>query len=208
MPGAVGADRGQDPERRCIVTRRSGPRSGLVRFVVSPSGDVVPDVAERLPGRGLWITACSDIVARACAENSFAKALRRSVRVPADMPARLSGLMDRHCMALISLARRSGVAVSGFERVMAMVRSGEAGMLLEASDGARDGRRRVLSAARTVRAVSLWTAGELGAPFGRERVVHAAVGVGGACDRLAREVSRLETLRGGCRGGAKELQED
>ena len=31
-------------ERTCIVNRRSGSPDGLVRFVVGPDGDVVPDV--------------------------------------------------------------------------------------------------------------------------------------------------------------------
>ena len=206
---AAGTDVGDGPQRRCIVTRRAGSREGLIRFAISPEGEVVPDVAERLPGRGLWVTAQADILGRACAENSFAKAARRKVRVPADLPERLPGLIDQRCMALIGLARRSGAAVAGYEKARAMVERGAAAVLLEASDGARDGREKLLRGARSARVVALWTAAQLGAPFGRDRVVHVAIEAGGVCERLVREVERLEGLRGSgaAPAGSRALQE-
>ncbi len=51
-------------ERTCIVNRRSGSPDGLVRFVVGPEGDVVPDVKARLPGRGAWVTATARLSPR------------------------------------------------------------------------------------------------------------------------------------------------
>lgn len=199
----------EGPQRRCIVTRRVGSRNGLIRFAISPDGDVVPDVAERLPGRGLWVTARADILGQACAENSFAKAARCNARVPADLLERLPGLIDQRCMALIGLARRSGAAVAGYEKVRAMAERGSAAILLEASDGARDGRERLLRSARSGRVVALWTAIQLGAPFGRPRVVHGAIEAGGVCDRFVREVERLEGLRGSgaAPAGSPALQE-
>ena len=59
-------------ERRCLVTGEVRPKAALVRFVVSPDGAIVPDIAERLPGRGLWLTARRDIVAAAVAKRLFA----------------------------------------------------------------------------------------------------------------------------------------
>ena len=206
---ASGTGVAEGPQRRCIVTRCVGSRNGLIRFAISPDGDVVPDVAERLPGRGLWVTARADILERACVENSFAKAARRKARIPADLLERLPGLIDKRCMALIGLARRSGGAVAGYEKVRAMVQRGSVAVLLEASDGARDGRERLLREARPDRVVALWTAIELGAPFGRPRVVHGAIEAGGVCDRFVREVERLEGLRGSGAGpaGSRALQE-
>ena len=34
-------------ERRCIHTRQTAPRDGLIRFAVSPDGEVVPDLEEK-----------------------------------------------------------------------------------------------------------------------------------------------------------------
>ena len=138
------------PERRCIQTWQSAPRDGLIRFAVSPEGAVVPDLEEKLPGRGLWLTASGDIVRRACAENRFSKAARRNVSVPDDLPARIIALFDRRCLDLIGLARRSGVALAGFEKVREALASGRAALLIEAS-------RQYLSTASTLSGVRLWT---------------------------------------------------
>lgn len=183
------------PERRCIVTRRTAERDQMIRFAVSPGGDVVPDPAERLPGRGLWLTARGDIVQRACEERSFSKAARRNVNVPADLLDRLTSLLDKRCLELIGLARRSGEAVAGFEKVMAAARAGDAAVLLEASDGSGDGRGKIERAAAGAGMITLWTAEQLGGPFARDKVVHAAIKHGGLCDRLVREARRLEGLR-------------
>ncbi len=184
------------PERRCIVTRETGPRGGLIRFVVSPSGEAVPDLAEKLLGRGLWLGASRDIVERACAENAFSRAARRNVMVPGDLPDRLAGLLGRRCLDHIGLARRSGKAVAGFEKVRGALRGGEVAVLLEASDGAADGREKLERLPFDGPMLSLWTAKALGEPFGRDRAVHAAVFAGGLAERLVRDAARLEAVRG------------
>lgn len=196
---------GSTPERRCIVTRATGPRDGLIRFAISPDGELVPDLAERLPGRGLWLTARRDIVRRACTENLFSKAARRHVSVPADLSDRLADLLDRRCLDLIGLARRAGEAVAGFEKVRAAEKSGKVALLIEASDGAADGRDKLERALPGAETLSLWTAAELGAPFGRDRVVHAAVLAGGLADRLVREAARLRGMRNEGAGDGAEL---
>lgn len=182
-------------ERRCIVTRDSGPRDGLIRFVVSPDGEAVPDLGERLPGRGLWLTARRDIVDQACVENAFSKAARRNVSVPTDLSDRLADLLDQRCLDLIGLARRSGQAVAGFEKVRAAAKTGDVALLLEASDGASDGREKLERVLPESRILSLWTSAVLGAPFGRDRAVHVAILAGGIADRLEREATRLRGIR-------------
>jgi predicted RNA-binding protein YlxR (DUF448 family) len=197
------------PERRCIQTLKSLPRDGLIRFSVSPDGEVVPDLEEKLPGRGLWLTASADIVRRACAENSFSKAARRNVSVPDDLPARMIALFDRRCLDLIGLARRSGIALAGFEKVRAALASGRAALLIEASDGADDGREKLSRIAAGTDTFSLWTADQLGAPFGRDRAVHVAILASGLADRLRRDAMRRAGLENEDTGNgvALELQE-
>ena len=183
------------PERRCIQTRRTVARDGLIRFAVSPDGEVVPDLEEKLPGRGLWLTARADIVRRACAENSFSKAARRNVSVPPDLTDRLSALLDKRCLDLIALARRSGAAVAGFEKVRQALTAGNVALLIEATDGADDGREKIGRLAAGIDTLSCWTAEQLGGPFGRDRAVHVAILSGGLADRLARDGRRLEGMR-------------
>lgn len=196
-------------ERRCICTRQSAPRDGLIRFAVSPDGEVVPDLEEKLPGRGLWLTARADIVRRACAENCFSKAARRNVSVPSDLADRLVTLLDRRCLDLIALARRSGAAVAGFEKVRHALAAGDVAVLIEATDGAEDGRGKIGRKAAGIDTLSHWTAAQLGGPFGRDRAVHVAILSKGLAERLVRDGRRLEGLRSdGVNDGARlELQE-
>lgn len=182
-------------ERRCLVSGDVLPKAALVRFVVSPGGEIVPDVADRLPGRGLWLTARRDIVATAVAKRLFGRAARRPVVVDEALADRVETLLVARCRDLIGLARRAGEAAMGFVKVERMLTAGVAGLLLGASDGARDGRGKLRALAPDVRERSELTAGELGAAFGRDWAVHAALRDGRLADALARELDRLDGFR-------------
>src|SRR6476659_10037483 len=62
------------PMRTCIATGEEGTPERMIRFVVGPQGDVVPDLARRLPGRGMWVTAERKTPERAVEKNLFSKA--------------------------------------------------------------------------------------------------------------------------------------
>ena len=65
-----------EPERRCIATGESAPKAGLIRFVVGPDGGIVPDLGERLPGRGIWVGADRDALQKAVDRKLFARAAK------------------------------------------------------------------------------------------------------------------------------------
>src|SRR5207248_9956316 len=154
------AETGPGPQRRCIVTGAVVDRRGLLRFVVGPDGEIVPDVAARLPGRGLWLTPRRDIVERATAKRLFARAARRLVTVPPDLADRVEALLARRCGEALGLARRAASAVSGFERVAEAVRRGPAAALLFALDGAETGRRKLGALGRQLPAATVMSAAE------------------------------------------------
>ncbi|HLY46773.1 MAG TPA: RNA-binding protein [Stellaceae bacterium] len=193
------------PQRRCLVTGEVRDRAQLLRFVVGPDGQIVPDVAARLPGRGLWLTPRRDIVERAVAKRLFARAARRSVSAPAELADRVEGLLARRCCDSLGLARRAGLAVAGFERVREAVRRGGSGLLLCALDGAAGGRGKLAALGHGVPVVGVLTAAELGAAFGRERIVHAVVAGGPLCRRLMLDLSRLAGLRAAASDQAMDL---
>ena len=181
--------------RRCIVTGETGDRGALLRCVVSPQGEIVPDIDARLPGRGLWLLPRRDIVERAVAKRLFARAARRPVVVPPGLADRIESLLARRCCDTLGLARRAGAAVAGFERVGEAVRRGEAGLLLFARDSAMAGRRRLSALGRGVPTAADLAAEELSGAFGRERVAFVAVGPGTLCSRLRRDLGRLAGFR-------------
>jgi|SRR6266404_7618634 len=183
------------PLRRCLATRAVRPKSALLRFVVGPDGTLVPDLAGRLPGRGLWITPERDIMALAAAKNLFAKAARERVVVPSDLVDRVVLLLLRDLLDRLGLARRAGQAVAGFEKVRALLVEGAAGLLFAACDGAADGRRKLRLLAADVPLVECLSSAELAAALGRDTVVHAAVRRGSFAERLAMAAVRLEKMR-------------
>jgi len=162
--------------------------------VVGPGEAIVPDVEARLPGRGLWLTPRRDIVERALAKRLFARAARRPVAVPPEFADRIESLLARRCIDLLGLARRAGHAVAGFDRVAEAVRRGRPELLLAALDGAEGSRHKMVALARGLPSAGVLRAAELGAAFGRERIVHAAVG-GALAARLLADLSRLAGMR-------------
>ena len=177
------------------MTGAVSERAALLRFVVGPDGTLVPDVEARLPGRGLWLTPRRDIVDRAVSKRLFARAARQPVVVPADFADRIEALLARRCGDVLGLARRAGLAVAGFDRVTDAVRHGKAALLLFARDGADGARRKMGELSRGLPSASVLTAAELGAAFGRERIVHAALGRGPLCQRLRLDLGRLAGFR-------------
>jgi uncharacterized protein len=196
-PGRQAASGTDGAQRRCIATGEIRDRSRLLRLVVGPNGELVPDVAARLPGRGLWLTPRRDIVDRAIAKRLFARAARRPVAVPADLADRIEALLAQRCIDAIGLARRAGLAAAGFERVSEAARSGKAAVLLAAVDGAEGGRRKIRALGRDVPLVCVLTAAELGAAFGREHVVNASLGSGALCARLTLDAEKIAGFRPG-----------
>src|SRR5437660_3067467 len=175
MPAIAATPADESPaQRRCIVTGEVRDRGSLLRFVVGPDGASVPDVAARLPGRGLWLTARRDIVERAVAKRLFARAARRPVVAPAGLADRIEGLLARRCGDALGLARRAGLAVAGFDRVSETVRRNKAALLLFALDGAEGGRRKLGALGGGLPSATALYGAELGAAFGRDRVVHVA----------------------------------
>jgi predicted RNA-binding protein YlxR (DUF448 family) len=179
------------PLRRCIVTGEVRPKQELIRFVAGPDGTVVPDLAGRLPGRGLWLTPRRDIVALAAARRAFARAARAPVTAPDDLAERVEGLLRRRCCDLVGLARRAGLAVAGFEKVRTALREGKAGLVLAAVDGGESGREKVRAGAPDVPELAVLTAAELAAAFGREHVVHVALAPGRLTREIIAEIRRL-----------------
>jgi predicted RNA-binding protein YlxR (DUF448 family) len=165
------------PQRTCIATGETGAPQRMIRFVVGPEGDVVPDLARRLPGRGLWVKAERAAVERAVAKNLFARAARASVKPAADLAERVERLLLERALADLSRARRAGRAVAGFVKVEQMVGQRRAGLLVVADEADGDGLSKLKAASREhgLPIARLGDAAALGGIFGREQAVYVAV---------------------------------
>ena len=166
-----------------------------MRFVVVPDSVIVPDISERLPGRGLWLSARRDIMIEACAKNAFSKAARAEVKVPEDLIDRVEQLLRQRCLDILGLARRAGQMVGGYEKVRSYLSAETAGVLIAASDGAEDGRNKIGALAPDIPLIDCFSGGDLGAAIGRGRLVHAVVAQGGFAKSLLVEANKLVGLQ-------------
>lgn len=192
--GGQPKDRTEGPERKCIATGEVQPKHGLIRFVIGPEGLIAPDLAEKLPGRGIWVAADRAALDKAVGKGLFARAARAPVQVPEGLTDRIEALLAQRVVALISLARKSGRAVAGYEKVKDMLAREEARVLIQASDGSERGKSK-LSTPQGGSFIGWLTAEELGQAFGRQTTIHAALGAGGLLHRVVEEAARLKGLR-------------
>lgn len=210
------------PLRRCIVTRERLPKERMIRFVLGPDRQIVPDMAAKLPGRGMWLSASWDVVnsesvgdggrrdgrsanVSQAGRNSgggdrllaraFARAARGPVTVPPDLPDILRTALMQRITASLGLARRAGQAVAGFEKAREMLRAGQAKVVMQAANGSEAERKRFLSGLESGLPVIDPLPGEaLGKIFGRDYVVHVAVAPGKLADSLVIDSGRLAGL--------------
>lgn len=192
--GGAHKDRSNGPDRKCVVTGEVQPKPGLIRFVAGPDGQVVADVMGKLPGRGVYVTANRATLDKAVAKKAFARGLKMPVKVPDGLVADIESQLARRVIDLISLARKSGAAVAGYEKVKTWLDKEEARVLIQASDGSERGKTK-LSTPHFGHYIGWMTADELGAAFGRQTVIHAALASGGLGKRVVEEAQRLRGLR-------------
>ncbi|MGR3572320.1 RNA-binding protein [Brevirhabdus sp.] len=183
------------PERRCIATGRTQDPGGLLRFVVGPDAQVLPDLMGRLPGRGIWVSADRAALRRAVDKKLFSRAARRPVQVAPDLPDVVEAALLRRVIELISLARKAGQAVAGYEKVKGWLVTEEARVLLQASDGSERGKSKLRPPSGNEGFIGCLTARELGLAFGRESVIHGALSAGGLATRVVDEAGRLSGVR-------------
>ena len=187
-------------ERRCIVTGEVLPEANLVRFVVGPENEIVPDVAAKLPGRGIWVGATRATLEKALRKNLFSKAARMSVKARADLVDRVEAQLKARMLSDLGLARRAGQLVLGFDNVLRALSAKHPPVaLIEARDGAEDGRRKLLAAGRarelSPSVIDCFTVQELSLALGRENVVHGGLLPGRLAERLTLDAARLDGFR-------------
>jgi predicted RNA-binding protein YlxR (DUF448 family) len=161
------------PLRTCIVTGETMAPERMIRFVVGPDGDVVPDLARRLPGRGMWVRAERAIVEQAVAKKAFARAARAAVKAAADLPERIERLLLQRVLEDLARSRRAGRAVAGFVKVEQMIGQRRVGLLVVANDAGGDGLGKLQASGLPIE--RLGDVADLGGVFGREQAVYVAI---------------------------------
>jgi len=184
-----------EPERKCLVTGEVSPKRGLIRFVVGPEDMVFPDVASKLPGRGMYVSAERDALEMAVAKRAFSRGAKRQVSVPDDLVDQVEAQLTKRATDRLAMARKAGAAISGFEKVKDWLEKDRCRILLQASDGSERGKSKLYRPGGRGSFFDILTADELGLSFGRERVIHAALAAGRLAEDFRDDAVRLSGVR-------------
>ncbi|PHO05543.1 hypothetical protein CSC82_01565 [Rhodobacteraceae bacterium 4F10] len=192
--GGQSKDLENGPERKCIATGDVQPKFGLIKFVVGPDDQIVPDILGKLPGRGIWVSADRAALEKAAKKGLFARSAKQAVKVPENLVDEVETQIARRVVDLVSLARKSGEAVAGYEKVKDWLVKDYAEVLIQASDGSGRGKSK-LSTPYGGSYIGWLTADELGLAFGKQTVIHGALASGGLTHRVVEEAQRLKGVR-------------
>ncbi len=198
-------DMEQGPLRTCAVTRRQEPIDALIRFVAAPDGTIVPDLAARLPGRGVWILHSRETLEQAVRTRAFSRSLKREVTAAADLPETVDRLLARRALEALSLANKAGLVATGFTKIDSCINAGTTNVLLHATEAGDDGvekldrRFRAMSRdlGRPPKILRIFKNEQMSLALGRSNVVHAALTMGGAAMFFLKQAERLERYRTG-----------
>ena len=103
--------------RMCAVSRDVRPIDELIRFVVAPSGEVIPDSSASCPAAACGFPPPVRLVAEAVRRHHFSKGFKRDVRVAATLADRYRGLLERFAIDALAMAAKAGQVISGFTKV-------------------------------------------------------------------------------------------
>ena len=192
-------------ERHCALTRTLKPVDDMIRFVVGPGDEAVPDIKRKLPGRGIWITASRAALDDAVKRNVFARGFKRNVRVAADLLAVTERLLEQSVLDALAIAGKAGQVIGGFAKVETAIGRDDLKALIHAADAATDGKRKLDAAlqrknpekSREIAIVGGLTGAQLDLALNRPNVVHAALLAGPVSDTFLARAKRLERFRTG-----------
>ena len=180
----------------CAVTEEVLPWSDMIRFVASPTGTVVPDISNRLPGSFMWVKADRATIQKAIWRNSFASHMRQNVTIPENLLETLENCLFRQAMSTLSLARRAGDLTFGFTKTEEALRAHKVAVYVVAADAKDNGREKLERLARhqDVHVIDLWPSESLSSAIGEENVMHITLAQGGLAQSLIEQTTKLKAI--------------
>jgi predicted RNA-binding protein YlxR (DUF448 family) len=192
------------PVRTCIVERSRKEKPFLLRFVLSPLNEVVPDIKGNLPGRGVWVTPQKAIVAEAVKKRAFHRAFRKPVTTRDDLSYQVEELFKRSALERLSIANKAGLVVVGFSKVEEALKRREIVALLHADIAASDGKSKldrkfmaVSSGKDHIAPENCFTSAEISLATGSTNVIHAGLKEGGASRAFLQALDHLSVYCSG-----------
>lgn len=187
---------GSNSLRRDLASFGAFDRAEMIRFVLDQEARLIPDIEEKLPGRGFWVRASADALRLALKKNAFSRAAKRQVASNEGLIDHVAELLRRRVLSQLGLSRRDGSLITGFEKVRQCLKNGLAEVIISAQDGAADGRSKVLRLARATNKkivyVGCFSCEQLELALGLENAIHAALVFGPRIKRILADLKRFE----------------
>ena len=188
------AERNKASERKCIATGQVLSKSQLVRFVLGPNSVIYPDTENKLPGRGIWVKADRSAIMQAQKGQLFSQAAKQSTECLENLAEQVENLVAYRIIKLISLSRKSGQCICGYEKVKDWLKKDIAKVLIQSTDGSNREKSKLRTPANG-KFIGWLSSKELGKAFGRENITHCALASGGLTQRIVEDAQRLKGLR-------------
>lgn len=175
-------------------------KSQMIRFVEAPDGQVVPDIAEKLPGRGVWVKADRSSLETAIKSGGFKRGFKANISVDDTLVDQTEQLLKRRVLSLMTMALKAGHIHMGFDQVKSASQAEPLAWRIEASNGAAGGRGKIRVLTKAVSrelgfketpVLGCFTSAELGAALNREDIVHAAIKKGRMAKNFDQAIGRL-----------------
>jgi len=120
--------------RTCAGCREVGDPDLLVRVVLGPSGEAVPDLSGSKFGRGAWVHPREACLAKAL-PRGFSKSMKSAVQTsPAQFASALRAQAERRAYSLVGAAFRARKAAAGSTAVRDAFTAGLVKLVLVACD--------------------------------------------------------------------------
>lgn len=178
--------------RKCIVSGEVKAKRCLLRFVMTPDNGIVPDLLKKLPGKGIYVSNSYKSVKQAVAKNLFSKALKKSVKVDAGLPDMIENILHKSALDAISLARKAGEVVIGFDKVSEKLKAGAVALVLEACDAGNDGDKKLQHLAAGVPVFRLYSVEELDQALNKVNTVYLAFLKGKMSEMVQEKFEKFE----------------
>jgi predicted RNA-binding protein YlxR (DUF448 family)/ribosomal protein L30E len=191
----------EKPQRSCLGCRQSRDRDALIRFVLSPQGDLVPDIEAKLPGRGAYTCVNHECLLAAVKQRQFSRAFKREVvtAAPDEMAGRVAGVMQRRLLGYLGLANKAGHVISGGSLVSDAIRGGhKPGLILIAADVSESIGEKIelLATVHHIACFRIMKKEEFGAILGKAPRSAVAIRAGGFVAQLTHEIERYRNFLG------------
>lgn len=184
--------------KTCFVTKEVKPKTEMLRFVSSPDHVICFDVANKLPGRGFWLTTDRHILERAIVKKLFCKAAKRTVQIPDNLIDQVEKALRERCLNLLGLCRKAGLMVFGYEAVKKVVGQGMAVVAFEAADASEREQSKIYRPEDAIAVYALFNREELGRIAGLDETVHVALMAGRLSEEAADVAKKLNLIMGLC----------